>query len=96
PPPVSPASLHGLADDNNFKLHQEFVAETVKRGALMASHHNHFTNLAETQEDVDKTIKICDEALSVVASATRIWASPPNPFLVLETTKNPRATAGFF
>lgn len=57
-----------LADDNNFKLHQEFVAETVKRGALMASHHNHFTNLAETQEDVDKTIEICDEALSVVAS----------------------------
>ncbi|HHY07295.1 MAG: aminotransferase class III-fold pyridoxal phosphate-dependent enzyme [Lawsonella sp.] len=57
-----------IADDDSFKLHQEFIAECVKRGSLLASHHNHFTNLAETQEDVDKTIEIADEALSVVAS----------------------------
>lgn len=57
-----------IADDDSFKLHQEFIAECVKRGSLMASHHNHFTNLAQVQADVDKTIEIADEALSVVAS----------------------------
>lgn len=57
-----------LADDDNFVLHQEFIAECVKRGALFAPHHNHFTNLAETMEDVDQTLIIANEAFSAVAS----------------------------
>lgn len=57
-----------LTDDDSFKLHQEWVAECVKRGALLTSHHNHFTNLAETEDDVKKTVEIADEAFSVVAA----------------------------
>ena len=83
-----------IADDDSFKLHQEFIAECVKRGSLLASHHNHFTNLAETQEDVDKTIEIADEALSVVASVTRDGLHRIKR--LAHKAKEPRFWRGFF
>ncbi|MBQ2500360.1 MAG: hypothetical protein II522_02715, partial [Clostridia bacterium] len=48
-------------------LHQEWVAECVSRGIFFASHHNHFINAALTDEDIEYTIDVADDAFSVVA-----------------------------
>ena len=35
-----------LKDDDSLMLHQEWIAEVVKRGVYMTNHHNHFINAA--------------------------------------------------
>ncbi|WQD13644.1 MAG: hypothetical protein U1U88_001969 [Lawsonella clevelandensis] len=45
---------HASCYDNNFKLHQEFVAETVKRGARRPPTTTTSPTWPKTQEDVDK------------------------------------------
>lgn len=55
-----------LADDDSLMLHQEFIAEVVKRGVFMTSHHNHFINAALSDEDINRTIEIAEEAFKVV------------------------------
>ena len=50
----------------NFLLHQEWIAECVKRGAFLTNHHNHFTNMSLTPELVDETITIASEAMDVM------------------------------
>lgn len=52
--------------DQNFLLHQEWVAECVKRGLFLASHHNHFINYSLTDELIDESIEIADEAFAAV------------------------------
>ena len=47
-------------------LHQEWVAECVKRGVFFTSHHNHFINAALTKEDMQYTWEVADEAYKVV------------------------------
>ncbi len=49
-------------------LHQEWVAECVKRGVFFTSHHNLFINDALTEEDIKFTWDVADEAYKVVRS----------------------------
>ena len=56
-----------IADaDNNLMLHQEWVAECVKRGIFITNHHNHFMNASITQEDIKQTIDVAEEAFKVI------------------------------
>ncbi len=56
-----------IANDNNLLLHQDWVAECVNRGIFFTSHHNHFINASLTDEDINHTIEVAEEAFSVVA-----------------------------
>ena len=55
-----------LADDPSLMLHQEWVAECVRRGVYFTNHHNHFINAALSDEDIKETIEIADEAFAIV------------------------------
>ena len=55
-----------IADDPSLKLHQEWIAECVKRGVFFTNHHNHFINAALTDADIDETVEIATEAFEVV------------------------------
>ncbi len=55
-----------IADDPSLMLHQEWIAECVKRGVFFTNHHNHFINAALSDEDIKETIEIADEAFAVV------------------------------
>ena len=55
-----------IADDPSLMLHQEWVAECVKRGVYFTNHHNHFINAALSDEDIATTIAVADEAFSVI------------------------------
>ncbi len=56
-----------IANDDSLFLHQEWIAECVQRGAFFAGHHNHFINYALSDEDMDLTFEIADEAFKIVA-----------------------------
>jgi glutamate-1-semialdehyde 2,1-aminomutase len=47
-------------------IHQEWVAECVKRGVFLTNHHNHFTCMAMTDEDIKFTGEVAEEAFKVV------------------------------
>lgn len=55
-----------IADDPSLRLHQEWVAECVKRGVFFTNHHNHFINAALSDADIEETLAVADEAFSVV------------------------------
>ncbi len=55
-----------IANDNNLMLHQEWIAECVRRGVFFTNHHNHFINAALTDADIDETVDIAREAFSIV------------------------------
>ncbi len=55
-----------IADDPSLKLHQEWIAECVKRGVFFTNHHNHFINAALSEEDIAETVEIAKEAFAVV------------------------------
>ena len=55
-----------IADDPSLMLHQEWVAECVKRGIFITNHHNHFINASLSDEDIKETIEIADEAFSII------------------------------
>ncbi len=55
-----------IANDDSLLLHQEWVAECVKRGVFITNHHNHFINAALTDEDIKLTHEIADEAFKTV------------------------------
>jgi len=55
-----------LADDPSLMLHQEWIAECVKRGVYFTNHHNHFINVSLTDEDIAETVAVADEAFSVI------------------------------
>ncbi len=55
-----------IADDPTLMLHQEWIAECVKRGVFFTNHHNHFINAALTDEDIAETVDIAEEAFAVV------------------------------
>ncbi|HZK38848.1 MAG TPA: aminotransferase class III-fold pyridoxal phosphate-dependent enzyme [Clostridia bacterium] len=58
--------LRTVDKDNNLMLHQEWVAECVKRGVYITNHHNHFMNAAITTQDIKQTIEIAEEAYRVL------------------------------
>ncbi|MGL4306125.1 MAG: aminotransferase class III-fold pyridoxal phosphate-dependent enzyme [Mycobacteriaceae bacterium] len=55
-----------IADDDSLLLHQEWIAECVKRGVFLTSHHNHFINASLTETDIDRTVDIAHEAFGVL------------------------------
>ncbi|MGV9859715.1 aminotransferase class III-fold pyridoxal phosphate-dependent enzyme [Gordonia sp. NPDC003425] len=55
-----------IADDDTLMLHQEWIAECVRRGVFLTSHHNHFINAALTDTDITRTLEVADEAFTVV------------------------------
>ena len=55
-----------ITDDESQMLHQEWCGECTKRGAFFASHHNWFLSTAHTDEDINQTLEIADEAFDVV------------------------------
>ena len=55
-----------LADDPTLTLHQEWIAECVKRGVFFTNHHNHFINYALSDADIAETVEIADEAFAVL------------------------------
>ena len=57
-----------IANDDSMMLHQEWVAECVKRGIFFSSHHNHFINAALSDKDINLTLEVADEAFKVVAA----------------------------
>ena len=55
-----------IADDPTLMLHQEWVAECVKRGIYFTNHHNHFINASLSDEDIAMTIAVAVEAFSII------------------------------
>ena len=55
-----------LNNDYTTMVHQEWVAECVKRGVFFTSHHNHFINAALSDEDIQFTLDVADEAYKAV------------------------------
>ncbi|MGP6204547.1 aminotransferase class III-fold pyridoxal phosphate-dependent enzyme [Microbacterium sp. F2] len=55
-----------LADDPSLMLHQRWIAECVRRGVFLTSHHNHFINAALTESDIARTLDVADEAFRVI------------------------------
>ncbi len=51
-----------LENDYSAMLHQEWVAECVKRGVYWASHHNMFINAALSDEDIQYSIDVAEVA----------------------------------
>lgn len=55
-----------LADDPSLMLHQQWIAECVRRGVFFTNHHNHFINAALTDEDIAETVSVAREAFAVI------------------------------
>lgn len=55
-----------ITNDDSLMLHQEWVAECVKRGVFFTNHHNQFLNCALTEEDIDFTIQVAEEAFKIL------------------------------
>ena len=58
-----------LADDDSLMLHQRWIAECVKRGVFLSSHHNHFINAALTPADIARTLEIADQAFRALGTS---------------------------
>ncbi len=55
-----------LADDDSMMLQQAWCGECTRRGAFLTSHHNWFLSTAHTDEDIQRTLDICDEAFKAM------------------------------
>lgn len=55
-----------IANDDSLFIHQDWVQECVKRGVFLTNHHNHFTNSALSNEDINFTIEVAEEAFRIV------------------------------
>lgn len=51
-----------IADDDSLFLHQQWVAECVRRGVFFANHHNLFINCSLTDGDIEETLNVADDA----------------------------------
>ena len=61
-----------ITNDESLMLHQDWCAECTKRGAYFTSHANWFVSIAHTDEDIQRTWDIADDAF--VAIKNRIKA----------------------
>jgi len=55
-----------IANDDNLMLHQQWIAEMVRRGVYMTNHHNHFLNCSLSDRDIKTTLEIADEAFAAL------------------------------
>lgn len=58
-----------IDDGDSIMLHQEVCGECTKRGAYLSSHHNWFLSTAHTDEDIQRTWDIFDDAFKAVKQA---------------------------
>jgi len=64
-----PSMLYArLTDDESLMLHQQVCGECTRRGAYLASHHNWFLSTAHTDEDIEKTCAILDDAFKEIGA----------------------------
>ena len=63
----APSLFHlRLTDDPSLMLHQEWIAECVRRGVFFTNHHNHFINAALTDADIAETVDIARDAFQIL------------------------------
>ncbi len=55
-----------IEHEGSIMLHQELCGEATKRGAYLSSHHNWFLSTAHTDEDIQRTWDIWDDAFKAV------------------------------
>jgi len=55
-----------ITDDESLMFHQELCGECTKRGAYFASHHNWFLSTAHTDEDIQRTWDILEDAFTAL------------------------------
>lgn len=55
-----------IANDDSLFLHQDWIQEMVHRGIFLASHHNHFINASLTDEDINYTLEVANDAFKAV------------------------------
>lgn len=57
-----------ITDDDDYRLHQQWVAECVRRGVFFTNHHNLFLNAAVSDDDVSHTLEVAHEAFATIAA----------------------------
>jgi glutamate-1-semialdehyde 2,1-aminomutase len=55
-----------ITNDESLMLHQDWCAECTKRGAYFTSHHNWFISTAHSDEDIQRTWDIVDDAFKAI------------------------------
>jgi glutamate-1-semialdehyde 2,1-aminomutase len=55
-----------ITTDESLMLHQDWCGECTKRGAYFSSHHNWFISTAHTDEDIQRSWGIAEDAFKVV------------------------------
>lgn len=53
-----------ITNDESLMIHQDWCGECTKRGAYFTSHHNWFISTALTDEDIQRTWDIADDAFA--------------------------------
>jgi glutamate-1-semialdehyde 2,1-aminomutase len=56
----------GKPSTPSLMLHQRWIAEMVKRGIYLTNHHNHFLNYALSDDDINTTLAVADEAFTAL------------------------------
>lgn len=52
------------------RTHFKWIDECVKRGVYLLGYHNHFVSTAHTQDDLERTFEIVDEAFTALGAAS--------------------------
>lgn len=55
-----------ITDDDSLMLHQEWIAECVKRGVFFTGHHNLFMNCSITDDDIKHTLDVAEESFDIL------------------------------
>ncbi|MDR1628779.1 MAG: aminotransferase class III-fold pyridoxal phosphate-dependent enzyme [Oscillospiraceae bacterium] len=55
-----------IANDDSLFIHQDWVQECVKRGVFITNHHNHFINASLSDEDIQFTVDVAEDAFKTV------------------------------
>ncbi|HOZ45888.1 MAG TPA: aminotransferase class III-fold pyridoxal phosphate-dependent enzyme [Candidatus Hydrogenedentes bacterium] len=55
-----------ITNDESLMFHQDVCGECTKRGAFFSSHHNWFLSTAHTDEDIQRSWDIFDDAVKAV------------------------------
>ena len=59
-------AYYRITDDPSLMLHQDWCGACTRRGAFFTSHHNWFVTTAHSDEDLQRTWDICDDAFKAV------------------------------
>ena len=64
-------AYYRITDDPSLMLHQDWCAACTRRGAFFTSHHNWFLSAAHTDEDIQRTLEIAEEAFQEVEAGRK-------------------------